>query len=115
MGNVKCWWNGGIDATGFTFMPNKLTEKDIYIQLERMSTKDTELNDFIEKSKVDPKKIYRFFEEEILNDFINFAKEKWGKENKKLYSFIFKEGKETNSNEESNTRPGMLYKYSYLL
>ena len=115
MGNVKCWWNWGIDDTGFTFMPNNLTEKNLYIELERMSTKDTDLNEFIKKSKVDPRKIYRFFEEENLNDFINYVKEKWSKEGKNLSSFVFKEGKETNANEESNSRPGVLYKYIWIL
>lgn len=81
------------------------------MELERMSTKDTELNSFILENKINPRQIYRFFEEENLNDFIISMKEKLRKEGKIIPSFTFKEGKETNANEERNTRPGVLYKY----
>lgn len=86
-------------------------DKNMNLRLDKLSTKDSALNEFLSENEVPPKLVYKYFEEEQLAEFAATAKEKAKEENRYLAKFVFLENVESKTPDVSNTRPGMAYKY----
>lgn len=81
------------------------------LRLDKLSTKDSELNVFLTQNQVSPKKIYQFFEEDQLTEFMLECQQKAKLNSLKLGLFQLKESKESKLSDPSNTRAGMDFKY----
>lgn len=89
----------------------KWSQKRTPLQLDKLSTKDSELNEFLSQNHISPKVVYQYFDEEQLNDFMTHAKQVATHENRKLGTFELKQDQESVITDPSNTRAGMAYKY----